>query len=203
MKSFDEGDVRRSDGASEFVDVALREFFVAELPTNLPPLPDRSPTDIRPVAAFTRRSGFAELLAYGALAASVLLVIVARYGLQNQPGVKAEVVVATKPSIERNKLPSPLQIAKASEASENLRPASFDPADFEYSVLERQDPVQTTHFVTSEGEFEQRINVQWKICSAYEPRTGERVQWSTPMVSITVIPSGRVSGVPPAARNPN
>ena len=36
--------------------------------------------------------------------------------------------------------------AETGDADENLRTANFDAADFEYSVLERQDPVQTTRF---------------------------------------------------------
>lgn len=183
MKSFDEGAVRLSDGE---LNALLQDYFAAEVLAELPPLPAGSGSRPGLKNAWARRLGFVEWLAYASLAASVLLTI----GLRLKYGegkVEAPALVAgangTTAAVD-DRSDADIPTIDAPTALVSGPPLG----NVEYSVLERQDPVQTARFVTTEGTFERRTVVRWRISSVYEPRTGERVQWSTPVVSIEVSP---------------
>lgn len=190
MESFDEGARRRSDGEMETM---LREFFATEIPEVLAPLPQRPASlDSAPSRPWSNRFGFIEWIAYAALAASVLMVIGARLKFGNGVDDPAAVAAIAPPSQEL--APAAERLPDVPAANELAAGDDAELGNVEYTVLERQDPVQKTRFVTSEGAFERQTIVRWRICSVYEPRTGERVQWSTPMVSISVSPAAKNSG---------
>lgn len=150
------------------VDALLRSYFQSEIPAELPPLPRR----VSPPTPSVRqgRSAIFGSTALLAVAASLLLML-----------------AILQPTSTRAPVPEPPMAPADRQAIAKANETHVVRNGLEYCFMERPGAVDTKLYTIANGAIEQqRTAVRWQVVSIYEPETGDRIELSSPELTISV-----------------